>query len=188
MYDKNRYSRGLLDMLYPLVCQKTTEVGTCKIFNLARIQIGHKRKVYNAHKVVWWYHNHDQKIYCEAVLSYGNRKCVNIEHLYYSPHEPSSKAAVLERLLNGTTVDGECLIARYSPLSNGYGLIDITGTSYLLHRVVYWIFSDIEKLEEVPNDHESGIVRHQCRNKLCVNHKHYQIGSHADNMKDKIRD
>lgn len=107
------YSLDLLKVLYPLVGQKTTEAGSCKIFNLARTQIGYKRKLYNAHKVVWWHHNHDQKIYGEAVVSCGNRKCVNIEHLHYSPHEPSSKAAVLERLLKGTTLEGECLTFKW---------------------------------------------------------------------------
>ena len=53
-------------------------------------------------------------------------------------------STILERISKNATKKGDCLIARYKPTPNGYGLVDINGKKYLLHRVVFWIYSNIK--------------------------------------------
>jgi hypothetical protein len=61
----------------------------------------------------------------------------------------------------------------------------------MLHRVIYWIFSDFERIQDLPSRYSNGekhIIRHKCQNRLCLNPDHYEAGTHSDNMSDKQRD
>ena len=62
-------------------------------------------------------------------------------------------------------------------LSNGYGTITIRNRKILAHRLSYSIFNG--PLED------GVIVRHKCDNTLCVNPKHLETGTYADNNQDR---
>jgi len=61
---------------------------------------------------------------------------------------------------------------------DGYGDFRAYGT-HRAHRVAYILYKG-----SIP---KNILVRHTCRNK-CVNPEHLELGTNADNMKDKVRD
>ena len=62
--------------------------------------------------------------------------------------------------------------------SAGYGTIGINGKTHLVHRVAYR-----NMVEPIPN---GLFVLHKCDNPLCVNPDHLFLGTHKDNMKDRV--
>lgn len=65
-----------------------------------------------------------------------------------------------------------------------YGRIDIFGfKGVYVHRVAYWCANggvlSLRKEGDL-------LVRHSCDNTLCCNPKHLLLGTHADNMRDKV--
>lgn len=144
----------------------------------------------NIYKIVW------VKKYPLHIFSKGdsvthtcnNKNCINIEHISFSKHIMHSKERTLERLKKNAISKGDCLITHYATSSSGYGRITVKSKLYNLHRVVWWIHSDIEQIEDLPKKKDGNyIVRHQCPNKLCLNGDHYKIGTHKDNMEDMIK-
>lgn len=69
--------------------------------------------------------------------------------------------------------------------SGQYGIIDIAGKRHSAHRYA-WIIRNgpIPKLRGT--DYRGTCVLHRCDNGLCVNPDHLRLGSHTDNMRDKI--
>ena len=59
----------------------------------------------------------------------------------------------------------------------GYGKVTIDNVLYGAHRASYLMFNG--------NLPENSVVRHKCDNPACVNPSHLEIGSHADNARDK---
>ncbi len=59
----------------------------------------------------------------------------------------------------------------------GYGIIRVNGIKYMAHRISYKIAH--------PDFDLSGIIRHKCNNRKCVNPYHLEIGSTQDNSRDQ---
>lgn len=82
------------------------------------------------------------------------------------------------RTLN--TVD--CINHKRCADKDGYGTIKIAGKGLRLHRYTYCLYNNVT-MESI-----SGLqVRHTCDNPSCINPKHLLIGSHQDNMNDKVQ-
>lgn len=65
-----------------------------------------------------------------------------------------------------------------------YGRIDAFGfKGVYVHRIAYWLSHggalSLRKDGDV-------LIRHNCDNTLCCNPEHLVIGTHADNMRDKV--
>jgi len=64
---------------------------------------------------------------------------------------------------------------------DGYGFKTINKRRRLAHRVAYC------KANGLPLEAIDGkVVRHMCDNPSCVNPEHLELGTHADNMRDKV--
>lgn len=69
--------------------------------------------------------------------------------------------------------------------SAGYGHFAFNGRPAKAHRVAYELFvGKIELLEGA--DSRGTCVMHKCDNPKCVNPEHLMLGTHRDNMVDKI--
>jgi len=69
----------------------------------------------------------------------------------------------------------------------GYGRVWINGKGYYAHRVIYQLANPGTIRRAAPKDRfASGFLRHKCDNPLCCNPAHLEIGTHADNMRDKL--
>lgn len=61
---------------------------------------------------------------------------------------------------------------------NGYGQVKYGGKKHMVHRLSYEVFNG-----PIP---DGLIVRHTCDNPCCYNPEHLLLGTHADNMEDKV--
>lgn len=75
----------------------------------------------------------------------------------------------------------ECIEWRGAKTSTGYGLTKYKGRCVRAHRLIYCEANFIKLF------HIDGLcVMHTCDNPSCVNPKHLVLGTHLDNMKDKM--
>lgn len=74
----------------------------------------------------------------------------------------------------------QCWPWRYGPDEHGYGAFrELVGTRIEpAHRVAYMIAHG-----EIP---EGKVIRHTCDNPLCCNPDHLEIGTHQDNVADRV--
>lgn len=144
-------------------------------------QIHHFGKSYDIHKSVYSQHYPDHKFENNfVIMECGKNKCVQISHMSYD--NTITKESILKRITKGAQMIEDCLVY----VKDGRGIINIGGNKYFLHRVVYWIHSDLETLEDLPDTKKTGlVVRHKCRNLLCLNGNHFEIGTHQDNTRDR---
>jgi len=85
----------------------------------------------------------------------------------------------LQRFESKIDKTDDCWLWMSSKDLDGYGKITINNKQFFAHRVFYVLYNG-----PIP---DGMVVRHKCRNK-CVNPEHLEIGTQAENMKDKVRD
>jgi len=86
----------------------------------------------------------------------------------------SLKEKLEARLIPG---ENDCLEWTGYRNRDGYGQIQVDGKKLLAHRVAWMLHSG-----EMP----SLLVCHTCDNPRCCNVEHLYVGTHTDNMKDKV--
>lgn len=80
------------------------------------------------------------------------------------------------------TVSNEsgCLLCiSHHKTKSGHVQIRRNGKTQLLHRLIY-----SEKHGEIP---DGMVVRHKCDNPSCVNIEHLELGTHAQNVSDRVQ-
>jgi hypothetical protein len=83
--------------------------------------------------------------------------------------------------------DDECW--NWKGYKNGgkYGRTWINDRGYYAHRVIYdLVYPNTITLSAPKDSDESGFLLHTCDNPSCCNPKHLFVGTHADNMADKV--
>jgi hypothetical protein len=89
-----------------------------------------------------------------------------------------TKEQVLASLFKNARTEGECIIPLKKPMPSGYVQVLVFGYYDYAHRFVY---------EQITGKNADGlVVRHSCHNKSCINPDHLSLGTHADNVNDKV--
>lgn len=66
----------------------------------------------------------------------------------------------------------------HSSHSGGYPRLNVNQKNITISREIYKL-----NYGEIPKDL---VVRHKCDNRMCINLEHLELGTHADNTRDKI--
>ena len=77
-----------------------------------------------------------------------------------------------------TDTDTGCQEWRGSRRNSGYGQIHTNGKTMQSHRVAWQLVNG-----DIP---AGNVVRHKCHNKACCNVKHLELGSQAENVRDRV--
>lgn len=86
---------------------------------------------------------------------------------------------MIDRFISKLKRNGECLEWTASTDTSGYGLFKVKNKLMKAHRFSYQTF-----VGEIP---DGMYVMHKCDNRICVLPSHLQLGTHQDNMDDKVR-
>jgi hypothetical protein len=86
------------------------------------------------------------------------------------------KPQTLEKLLDNTTPDGDCLHWNGCKDRDGYGITSSKGIKMPAHRAVMSFIHDV-------TDH---YVLHKCTNRDCINPNHLYLGDQKQNVQDQI--
>ena len=95
-----------------------------------------------------------------------------------SPITPSHQDPPAVKFDRNVQVGPECWEWVGSKDVKGYGVMKIAGVTYAAHRMAF---------ERAHGPIPSGAyICHKCDNPPCVNPAHLYVGTHADNMRDKV--
>jgi predicted DNA-binding protein (UPF0251 family) len=69
--------------------------------------------------------------------------------------------------------------------TSGYGEVMVNAKKEKAHRIAYQLF--VGRITEIDGaDYRGTCVIHKCDNRVCVNPEHLLLGTHQDNMTDKV--
>lgn len=83
-----------------------------------------------------------------------------------------------ERFYAKSIRQGDCLIWQGKSRVGPYGSVGYNWKHWLAHRLSYFFARG-----ELPDDK---VVRHSCDTPLCIEPSHLLLGTHADNVADKV--
>ena len=86
-------------------------------------------------------------------------------------------ASAAERLAAHSRAEGDCVVWTRRRNAGGYGQIQVDGRAKSAHRVAYEL-----AFGPIP---EGLVVRHKCDNPPCIRLDHLELGTTADNNRDK---
>lgn len=89
-----------------------------------------------------------------------------------------------EELLASVVIVGDCWEWKYSMQRGNYGTFRRHGKQWTAHRISYFMFH-VDAPMGVLTD-RSIAVRHKCDNPPCINPDHLELGTHYDNVMDKV--
>jgi hypothetical protein len=120
---------------------------------------------------------HYGKGFCQK--HYNNNKRHGDPLVGKSQTQSQNKAGTKEYISENSEIDiNGCWIWKRFKDNKGYGMSGLKGKSIRAHRLSYLAF-----VGEIPNNLH---VLHNCDNPTCVNPKHLFLGTHQDNMNDKV--
>jgi hypothetical protein len=111
-----------------------------------------------------------------------NQICINPDHWIDTSDSNAKYIIAAYNLQKNTLEEGECQLWTETKCAYGYGQMLFNGKVMGTHIISYLI---AHKLEKIP---DGLMVRHKCKNKNCVAINHLELGTHEENMKDRIRD
>lgn len=83
--------------------------------------------------------------------------------------------------------DNECWNWLGYKKEDGYGRTWINDVGYYAHRVIYnLVHPNVITLNAPKSSSDMGFLLHTCDNPSCCNPKHLFVGTHLDNMRDKM--
>ena len=102
-----------------------------------------------------------------------------------TPRRPANTTEVLWSKVDRRGPD-ECWPWLAFRNGQGYGRTWINGKGYFAHRVIFELANPGQIDRSAPNRDGNTFVLHTCDNSSCCNPAHLYLGSHADNMRDKV--
>ena len=106
------------------------------------------------------------------------------------PRQPGRPANTPEVLWSKVEKKGEDECWPWIGFRNkdGYGRVQINDWQYYAHRVIYnLVYPGVIDIRAPKLTDEKGFLLHTCDNPSCCNPKHLWVGTHRENMEDKVR-